>query len=114
MLARVGALGSWESSKASNAYVPRLKRKTYFCGGIWLGNKEVFLEFCELLKKRVNDDLERNIIAIWHDESHLNWWAANNPFTLQSPKYCFDPTYKQLSHLSEIIRAVDKSSIASY
>jgi hypothetical protein len=110
MLARVGALGSWENLKASNAYVPRLKRKTYFCGGIWLGKKRVFLEFCELLQRRVSDDLERNIIAIWHDESHLNWWAANNPYTPQSPKYCFDPTYKQLSQLTEIVRAVDKSS----
>jgi hypothetical protein len=110
MLVQVGALGSWENFKLSKAYVPRYKRKSYYCGGIWFGEKSLFLEFCGLLQSRVKDDLDSNIIAIWHDESHLNWWAANNSFRALPPKYCFDPTYKQLSGLNEIVRAVDKSS----
>ena len=113
MYLRVGGLGSWEISKASAAYVPRQKRQTYFCGGIWMAQRDIFLNFCDLLQRRVNLDLANDYIAIWHDESHLNWWAANNPKQSLLPKYCFDPSYKQLVNLEEIVRAVDKEFCAT-
>ena len=47
-------------------------------------------------------------MAAWHDESHLNNWAANNTFIELGPAFCYEPTYPQLALINPIIMAVDK------
>jgi hypothetical protein len=103
-----GGIGSWEKSNSSLAFVPRNGRKVYVCGAIWLGKSESIIDLCRLLSERINKDLSNNIIAKFHDESHLNWFAANNVVKLLTPKYCFEGKYPQLKHLVPIIIAVDK------
>ncbi len=106
-----GGLGTWETSKDSQAFVPIGLRRNYVCGGIWFGPRTKFLELCAGLARRVDCDLKQGIVAKWHDESHLNWWAAHNRYSLIVPSYCFDIRYPQLGGLQEIIRAVDKKSL---
>jgi Glycosyltransferase family 6 len=106
---RIGGLGSWETNPKSAAYVKFWDRRKYFCGGTWFGRKEDILGMASTLAGRVETDLASSRIAIWHDESHLNWWAVHNKYIELSPSFCFDPTYPQLSKLPEFIRAVDKS-----
>jgi hypothetical protein len=60
------------------------------------------------LSFNVQADGVKDIMAIWHDESHLNQWAANNHHTDESPRLCFDETYSNLSTLDPIIHAVRK------
>ena len=102
------AIGSWETNQKSTAYVSKQERKFYYCGGAWFGKNENFKGLVRTLRKRVDDDLENGVVAIWHDESHLNWWAANFVFESLTPTICFDPRYPQLRDLPEYIRAVDK------
>jgi hypothetical protein len=104
----LGGLGAWETEKKSKAYVPRKLRSDYFCGATWFGPKEKVLDFCKDLGSKVDADRTYGIIARWHDESHLNQWATLNEFKALTPEFCFDPTFPQLQHLNEIIRAVDK------
>ncbi|BDQ00535.1 hypothetical protein [Aquiluna sp. KACHI24] len=71
------ALGDWECRESSTAFVPRKSRKSYVHGAVWLGPSMELREMCSLLAERTSEDLRNGIIAIWHDESHLNWYAAN-------------------------------------
>ena len=107
---KFGALGSWERNKASQAFVSRRNRKTHVCGGIWFGPKAAVKEMIETLAVNVKKDESRRIMAKWHDESHLNGFFTKNKVNVYSPELCFDPTYKNLAGLQEIVRAVDKNA----
>jgi hypothetical protein len=108
-LTRLGGIGSWETNRLSQAFVPRQKRKIYFCGGIWGGPRDLFLSMCGQLSAQVERDLSLDYIAMWHDESHLNQWASENSIKVLGPEYCFEPTYKNLRGIEGIIEAVNKS-----
>jgi hypothetical protein len=108
MLVNIGALGSWENDANSLAYVGRKWRKKYFCGAVWLGKRENFIDMAEELAFNTEEDLKKGIIATWHDESHLNNWASKNGFQALSPTYCFYPPYVNLMGLPNKMEAVDK------
>jgi hypothetical protein len=105
-----GGLGSWERHRESTAYVPRDKRRLYLCGGFWLGPSHLIAEMSKNLSEQINRDINNGVMAIWHDESHLNQYFASRSFKLLNPSYCFDPNYKNLRSLQPIIYAVDKNS----
>ena len=107
---KFGGLGTWETNKKSLAFVSRRSRKKYFCGGIWGGPRTSFIEFISLLSARVQADLDRGYIAKFHDESHLNWFAAYFPFKTMIPSWCYDTRYVNLSGVTPLIVAVDKNS----
>jgi len=70
--------GTWETRKSSNAYVSRKLRRQYVHGAVWLGQSSAILQMAETLSLRTRDDLQNGIVAVWHDESHLNWFYAHN------------------------------------
>lgn len=69
--------GTWETSRESRAFVPARKRRTYAHGAVWGGRTELVLEMVEILALRTRQDSEVGKVAVWHDESHLNWYVAN-------------------------------------
>lgn len=105
-----GGVGAWETRSSSNAFVRRKSRKDYYCGGIWWGPAQKIISLCDQLAARIDEDLSRGIVAVWHDESHLNWWATENPHNTGSPAYCFSPDFPALRQLQPKIEAVDKGS----
>ena len=104
----LGGLGAWEIRPQSMAYVPRKSRKNYFCGGTWFGPSEIIGEMLEALSTQVTNDQKSNIMAKWHDESHLNKWAIENSHNISTPELCFDETYPQLKNMTPGIIAVRK------
>ena len=108
MTIKIGGLGSWETDEKSLAYVPRRYRRNYVCGGTWFGEREVFLKLVSELSSNVTADLKHNKIAVWHDESHLNLWSAQNSHFTLDPEFCFVSAYPQLQGLTPTITAVDK------
>jgi hypothetical protein len=108
LLLEFGALGKWEINKNSTAYVPRSLRKHYFCGGIWFGRQNAIRQMISQLASNVKEDSSRGLMAVWHDESHLNQWAVNNKHNSESPRLCFDETYSHLMTLDPLIHAVRK------
>jgi len=108
---KLGGLGGWCLDTKSLSFTPRSLRKNYVCGATWMGERLPFLKMVKELAESVDTDLGNGVIATWHDESHLNKWASNNLHTLYDPTYCYDPTYPQLRHITESIRAVDKKSV---
>jgi hypothetical protein len=105
----IGGLGSWEEKVESDAFVPRNLRKKYFCGGVWFGKRESIFALLKNLSNATENDLKKGIIAVWHDESHLNRWASENVHGEESPELCFDETYPQLHGLSPSVTAVRKT-----
>ena len=104
----VGGIGTWESERASLAYVPRSLRSNYVCGATWMGLRESFLETAKLLAERTTVDTDHDRIAVWHDESHLNWFAAHRPCTILDADYCFAEGLPNLQDIRPKIVAVEK------
>ncbi len=103
-----GGLGAWETRNESQAFVERKQRNTYYCGGIWWGPAKKVLELCDELALRIDQDSSNGVMAVWHDESHLNWWATTHGHTTESPEYCFSPDFPALNKLNPKFVAVDK------
>ena len=62
----------------------------YYAGGFNGGKTKEFLKMSEVIADRVTKDLEKGVIALWHDESHMNRYMIDNPPTLSlTPSYCF-------------------------
>jgi len=82
---------SFDRNPASLAFVsPEEETVTYYAGGFNGGKTEVFMKMAETIADNVNKDLENNIVALWHDESHMNRYLINNPPTLDlDPTYCY-------------------------
>jgi histo-blood group ABO system transferase len=81
---------SYDRNSESLAYVPFGEGETYYAGGFNGGRTARFLEMAEVIANNVNKDLEKNIVALWHDESHMNRYMIDNPPTLSlTPSYCY-------------------------
>ena len=82
---------SYDRNSKSLAYVSLGEEgDNYYAGGFNGGTTKRFLEMSEVLSERVSKDLENKVVALWHDESHMNRYLINNPPTLSlTPSYCF-------------------------
>lgn len=110
MWLRHGALGAWEESQESLAYVPRNRRRVYVCGGTWMGTRESLGNMVHLLTERTREDFARGVVAQWHDESHLNWFASTHRHYLFDSQKCFAVGYLNLADIEAQIVAVDKGT----
>lgn len=71
--------GAFETNKVSNASVKESDDlSVYYQGCLWGGKVPDIIELIDELAKRTNEDLEKNVIAVWHDESHLNKFFVEN------------------------------------
>lgn len=77
--------GTPERNPNSTAYIKEGDSNRYFCGGFFGGISSEFLKLSNYIESNINKDLGNNIIAIWHDESHLNRYFLDNPPTLVLP-----------------------------
>jgi hypothetical protein len=100
--------GGWETRESSLSFVPNWKRRSYVHGAIWGGPTNLILEMCELLAKRVQNDLDRNVIAVWHDESHLNWYRCNYKVKLLPKYFSFSEFHNLFAKKKAIVISCDK------
>jgi len=84
--------GTFEFNRESLATVSEKDDlSVYRQGCLWGGKTKDVLDFAREMEKRIDDDLSRNIIAIWYDESHLNKYFIEHKdmvFTL-GPEYAY-------------------------
>ena len=106
--------GTPERNNLSTAYIPYNSNNSYFCGGFFGGSSLDFLEMCERIKENIDTDLQKGIIAIWHDESHLNKYLfINKPSLTFFPPFAVAENITQLSEESKII-FLDKKSLGGH
>lgn len=86
----VGKKGTFETDPRSLAAVSKKEsRSIYRAGGMWGGRAPEALALARELARRIDEDLSREIIAVWHDESHLNKYLIEN----QKDLHTLDPGY---------------------
>jgi hypothetical protein len=72
----------YERSPSSLACVNYGDERKYIIGGFYGGNTKRMIEVFSLLNNNVDKDLQNNIIAKFHDESHMNNYFVNNKDTI--------------------------------
>jgi hypothetical protein len=74
-----GTPGTPERRADSTAYISEAMNNRYFCGGFFGGKSSDFLNISRRLRDNIDIDLENGIIAVWHDESHINNYFLEYP-----------------------------------
>ena len=80
----------YDRNPLSKACVGWHEGEYYFAGGFYGGSKGEMVRLLLTCSAQIRDDLSRNVIAKWHDESHLNrYFIDNPPLVILSPSYCY-------------------------
>ncbi len=104
----VGKRGSYENCKESTAHIGPHEGSRYFAGGFNGGSAPEFLKLAKTITENIENDLSKNIIAVWHDESHINRYFIDNPPTcILSPSYCYPESWHIPYH--KRLLALDKN-----
>ena len=79
---------TYETRYQSSAYIDKRCGKRYYAGGFNGGKK--YLQMANEIKKLIDIDQKKGIVAIWHDESYLNKYLfMYEPNKILTPSYCF-------------------------
>jgi len=85
-----GTRGTPETNSNSLACVYSYEKMQYFAGGFNGGSSNEYLKMANTISKNIDIDYSKGIIALWHDESHINRYFIDNPPTkILSPSYCY-------------------------
>ena len=107
----VGKRGSYETDSRSKAYISNKEGRYYFAGGFYGGERGAFFHILQTNIARIEEDLKRGMIAVWHDESHWNRYCIDFPPTLiLTPSYCY-PEQWNLPYEKKLL-ALDKDHAA--
>lgn len=80
----------YDRNPKSLAYIPWNCGNYYVIGAMFGGTSQAFVEMSHKLKDNIAEDLKKNIIAKWHDESHLNRYIiGRDDVRVLSPSYCY-------------------------
>lgn len=63
---------TYDRNPASKAFVPIGEGSIYAAGGLNGGRSKDYLEFIDTCYANTEEDMANDVIALWHDESHLN------------------------------------------
>ena len=108
-------LGTPETRSNSKAFIPRDRyRPCYVAGGFNGGAYNAFITMSHEISSNIDDDYSRGIIAVWHDESHLNEYVTRpenlSCLKIMTPSYCFAEynNPQQVGYNAKIV-ALDKN-----
>ena len=88
----VNKQGEFEFDNKSTAGVNGNDDLSDYCAGaFWGGKSHYIIEMIKELERRIDKDLEKNIIAKWHDESQMNKYFAERKHLVHvvDPSYCY-------------------------
>ena len=84
----------FERNPESNAYIGFGEGKYYVQGAFIGGTGKAFVEMIDKLDILTEDDLKKDIIAVWHDESFLNKYILNrNDVQIMGRQYLYYEEY---------------------
>jgi Glycosyltransferase family 6 len=84
----------YERNELSTACIPYEIGDYYYQGCLSGGRTSEYLAMCEKLKNNIDIDLSNELIAVWHDESHLNKYFLEHKPKILSPSYAYPETWK--------------------
>ena len=85
---------TYERRKKSTAYIPFGEGSVYICGGCNGGKTADYMKMAHHIAENVDIDDKNGVVAIWHDESHINRYLVdcqknNIPYKILDPGYCY-------------------------
>jgi histo-blood group ABO system transferase len=81
--------GTPETNPLSLACVYDHEEMQYFAGGFNGGTSNEYLKMASHISNNIDIDYSKGLIAIWHDESHMNrYFIDNKPTKILDPSYC--------------------------
>lgn len=84
----------YERNKESLAYIPIGEGKHYFMSGVHGGRKKEYLKMCQDIEDSIRKDFQNGIIAIWHDESHMNKYLVDKNPLIIPPEYAIPENWR--------------------
>jgi hypothetical protein len=90
--------GAFETNEKSLAFVNvDDDLSVYYQGCFWGGKIPEIFEMIDTLEQKVNTDLENDVIAVWHDESHINKYLIENAKSVHTfgPEYAYPELFSQ-------------------
>jgi glycosyltransferase involved in cell wall biosynthesis len=106
--------GTPETNIESTAYIdPDNYNNMYIAGGFNGGLTKTFLDMVNILNNNIEKDKLNDIIALWHDESHINWYfnKHTNLFKILTPKYCYPDILDGDNHYNILFNKISNSKI---
>lgn len=103
---------TYDTNPKSSAYISPDQGQYYFMGGFNGGKAESYLKLIETLYININTDLENEIIALWHDESHLNKYMLDKTAKILDPSFGY-PEGWELPFEQKII-ILDKTNFGGH
>lgn len=102
---RMPCLYPYERNKRSTAYIAPFEGEYhYYMGSLNGGKSDAFVRFAEVCSKRTHQDFDNGIIALFHDESHLNKYMRDVNGEGLSPMYAVPEDEKVFYEPKIIIR----------
>lgn len=101
---------TYDRNSSSNAFVSyseSLMGVRYYQNCFQGGSSTEFINMSNKIIKWIEEDLRKNIIVLWHDESYMNRYMINNKPTLElNPGYAYPekwniPFEKKIIHLEK-------------
>ena len=90
--------GAFETNESSLAALDleKYQPQVYYQGCFWGGKVPEVCAMIDELEDRTNDDLKRHIVAVWHDESHINRFFIENQDKVHTfgPEFAFPEVFK--------------------
>lgn len=105
--------GAFETDKRSLASITKDDDiSTYFQGCVWGGKVPYVIEMIEELQRRTRLDLDNDIIAQWHDESHMNKFfiERKNDVHILGPEYAYPEVFSSYCNFSPKIVHLSKDN----
>lgn len=105
---------SYERNKKSLAYIPLVRHHQYhyYMGSLNGGRAKEYLELVRTCAKNTRVDYDNGIIAMVHDESHLNRYLFDHKCKALPPSYAY-PEGKSMKY-APIILIRDKVKLDQY
>ena len=90
--------GAFETNTKSLAHIIKSDDlSVYYQGCLWGGKVPEVCAMMDTLTERVNLDLENNVIAVWHDESHMNKYFIENKNLVHTlgPEFAYPEVFSE-------------------
>lgn len=108
--------GDSSNPSESSSYLPKEKRRKYYCGGTQGGDSYSYLVASVTMAIGIDEDEMNGIRAEWNDETHWNWFLHTTDMRITefSPSYCMPEPIRLrvawgISNLETKIIALDKN-----
>lgn len=89
--------GAFETNQNSLSFVDvdNVNPTIYYQGCLWGGKVPEIFKMIDTLQERINVDLQNDIIAVWHDESHINKYLIENHKLVHTfgPEYAYPEVF---------------------